>query len=54
MQYALPVIGRRSGATPEIIEDGISGFLYDDINGLEEAMEKLIRDRDLRSALGKS
>ena len=54
MQYALPVIGRRSGATPEIIEDGISGFLYDDINGLAEAMEKLIRDKDLRSALGES
>lgn len=30
LKAGLPVIGRNTGGTPEIIEDGVNGFLYDD------------------------
>ena len=39
-----PVIGRRSGALPEIVQDGVDGFLVDD---LMEAKLALRRIRDL-------
>lgn len=48
----MPVIGYRSGATPEIVEDGKTGLLYDNVNGLAEAMERLIKDTQLRKSLG--
>ena len=36
-----PVIGTRSGGTPEIVEDGVAGLLYDpgDIQGLADQIE---------------
>jgi glycosyltransferase involved in cell wall biosynthesis len=52
MLNSMPVIGYRSGATPEIVEDGRTGLLYDNVNGLAEAMEKLIKDKQLRNSLG--
>ena len=39
-----PVIGRRTGALPEIIEEGVDGFLVDDLG---EAMLALDRIGDL-------
>ena len=44
MLGGLPVLGRRSGATPEIIIDGVTGFLFDDVNSLAELMRRLIDD----------
>ncbi len=52
MLNSMPVIGYRSGATPEIVEDGKTGLLYDNVNGLAEAMERLIKDKQLRKSLG--
>ena len=52
MLNGMPVIGFRSGATPEIIKDGATGILYDDVQGLKEAMKKLIADRDIRRHMG--
>ena len=33
-----PVIAYRSGALPEIVDDGITGFLVDDVEGLASAI----------------
>ena len=52
MLAGLPVIGRRSGATPEIVSDGESGILYDDINGLADAMNRLMDDKKLAGEMG--
>ena len=52
MLNSMPVIGYMSGATPEIIADEDTGILYDDINGLKEAMKRLIKDAALREKMG--
>jgi glycosyltransferase involved in cell wall biosynthesis len=52
MLDSMPVIGYRSGATPEIVSDGTTGILYDDIHGLAEAMKKMIEDPALRKSMG--
>ncbi len=40
MQYGIPVIASREGAIPEIVDDGITGFLVDK-NSPEQIVEKL-------------
>lgn len=52
MLNSMPVIGYKSGATPEIVEDGVSGILYEDIEGLKNAMKKLMADTALRRDMG--
>ena len=52
MLDSMPVIGYRSGATPEIVSDGTTGILYNDIHGLAEAMKKMIEDPALRKSMG--
>lgn len=44
MASGLPVIGHRSGATPEMVDDGVSGMLYDTVEGLAVNMATLARD----------
>jgi glycosyltransferase involved in cell wall biosynthesis len=49
MSWGKPVIGRNSGATPEIVEDGLNGLLYDGtVDGLSSAMIRMMRDDSLR------
>jgi glycosyltransferase involved in cell wall biosynthesis len=36
-----PVIAYRSGALPEIVEDGVTGFLVDDVDGMAKAIGKI-------------
>lgn len=48
------VIGRRHSATKEIVEDGITGILYDKENELIEAMKKLMDDRNMRKSMGEA
>ena len=36
-----PVIAYRSGALPEIVEDGVTGFLVNDVNEMAEAIGKV-------------
>lgn len=53
MLNARPVIGHRSGATPDLITDGMTGLLYD--RGAEElarCMERLITDPEQTAAMG--
>jgi glycosyltransferase involved in cell wall biosynthesis len=47
MATGTPVIGRRTGALPEIVEEGVDGFLVDDLG---EAILALDRIRDLDRA----
>src|SRR5262245_6289397 len=41
---------------PEIVEDGTTGFLVDerDVGGLADRLERLVRDSDLRSRMGRA
>jgi glycosyltransferase involved in cell wall biosynthesis len=54
MQYKMPVISTYEGAIPDIVENGISGFLVNqrDVLALAEKMEILLSDRILRSSMG--
>jgi glycosyltransferase involved in cell wall biosynthesis len=48
------VIGLNSGATTELIEDGVNGFLFEEsIQNLQNAMEKLILNPQLSIEMGK-
>jgi len=50
-----PAIATRVGGTPEIIADGVNGFLVNpkDPEGIAEAALKLLEDRGLRMMMGK-
>lgn len=54
--YGLPVVAARSGAFPEIVEDEVTGLLFDpgDVGGLARALERLILDPALRRRLGQA
>ena len=50
----VPVIGTRSGGVPELVEDGRTGLLVNqaDVDGLHDAMRRLLLDHELRARLG--
>ena len=48
MSHGVVVIGKSSGATPEIIKDGVNGLLYD---GEEELYDKMIHFIDNQSSM---
>lgn len=54
MSCRLPVIGTRSGGTPELIDDNVTGFLFEkeNIEELAELIEILFCDRKLASEMG--
>jgi len=54
MGFALPVVAINSGASPELVEDGVSGRLVepDDPAALAAALVELLADRDRGAALG--
>jgi glycosyltransferase involved in cell wall biosynthesis len=41
MACGTPVIAYRSGSVPEVITDGVNGFIVDDIDGAVEAVGRL-------------
>ncbi|HKB66935.1 MAG TPA: glycosyltransferase family 4 protein [Pyrinomonadaceae bacterium] len=54
MACSVPVVGSRSGAIPEIVEDGVTGLLAtprDEVS-FADAIEKLARDPKLRKEMG--
>lgn len=52
MSTALPLIGKNSGGNPEIIVDGETGFLYNTIDELVEAMLKLAQNPEQGRKMG--
>jgi glycosyltransferase involved in cell wall biosynthesis len=52
--YGLPVVAARSGASPEVVQDGRTGLLFEpgDVAALALALERLILDGDLRASMG--
>jgi glycosyltransferase involved in cell wall biosynthesis len=52
--YGLPVVAARSGAFPELVEEGRTGLLFapGDVGQLADALERLIGDASLRRQLG--
>jgi glycosyltransferase involved in cell wall biosynthesis len=36
-----PVVAFRRGAVPEVVEDGVSGFVVDDVEGAVRAVQRL-------------
>ena len=51
-----PVVASRVGGIPEVVTDGINGFLVQprDIDGLADKIIKLMSDDDLRARMGKA
>ena len=54
MIFSKPVIGTNIGGMPEVIENGVSGFLIENENhnDLKVALSKLIEDENLRKTMG--
>jgi glycosyltransferase involved in cell wall biosynthesis len=54
MTMGRAIVASRNGGTPEAIEHGVTGLLYEPGNAVElaEKLEALLRDRDQRAALG--
>lgn len=53
MLKGLPVLGKRSGATPEIVLDRETGLLYDNTVELADNMKTLMNDKKLGLHMGK-
>ncbi|WP_020526643.1 glycosyltransferase family 4 protein [Flexithrix dorotheae] len=54
MSYGKPVIGFRGGATPELIEDGINGFLFESETELYAMMKKFMNNPGLITSMGEN
>lgn len=54
MSLGLPVVVSRSGGMPEMIEDGVSGLIFEkgNVAELTGCLRRLIADHELRSRLG--
>ena len=54
MQHKLPVISTMEGAIPDIVTDGVNGFVcaQRDVQALAEALRRLIGDGQMRAAMG--
>src|SRR6266545_3418461 len=54
MACGLPIVGSNSGAIPEIVEDGKTGFLVTPLSpeGFADAIDKLAHDASLRLRMG--
>jgi glycosyltransferase involved in cell wall biosynthesis len=56
MQASLPVISTNEGAIPEIIDDGVTGFIVEkrNIEAIAQKIEVLIKNKELRIRMGKA
>ena len=54
MQHGLPVVSTDEGAVPDMVADGVNGFVCErkDVSGLAVALERLITDASLRMRMG--
>lgn len=56
MAFGKPVIGGHHGGTPEVVRDGVTGFLveYGDVSVLTDRIVSLLSDQDLRHRMGQA
>ena len=56
MSYGLPVIASKVGAIPEVIDDGVEGFLIDagDVDALADRIARLSSNAALRERMGRA
>jgi N-acetyl-alpha-D-glucosaminyl L-malate synthase BshA len=56
MSCGVPVIASRVGGLPEVIADGVSGFLHapDDLKGMADSAVRLLTDPSLRDSMAKA
>ncbi len=54
MLHGMPVIGRNSGGTPEIIRDRVTGYLYDETEELVDAMKCLMQHPEKIRQMGEA
>ena len=54
MQYSLPVVSTYEGGIPDVVEDGVTGFLVPqkDVPALADKLEILIKNPELRNQMG--
>ena len=54
MSYGVPVISTRVGGIPELVREGVDGYLIDagDRTALEDRLLRLVGDAALRRAMG--
>ena len=54
MQHRLPIVSTDVGAIPDMVEDGVNGFVCQqrDVDSLVTALERLITDPTLRQQMG--
>ncbi len=56
MRFEKPCVGARSGGIPEVVEDGVTGFLVEpgDADGLADRLVCLLHDAALREKMGQA
>lgn len=56
MRYSMPSVGYETGGVPEVVEHGVDGLLskLGDRAGLENALIRLVTDRDLRIGMSQA
>lgn len=54
MTFGCPAVSTRVGGVPEVVDDGVTGLLvpFEHVDALAAAIERMIKDADLRLALG--
>ena len=51
MSSGLPVIAARAGGIPELIQDGVSGYLFDDEGEAIATVQQLLRSPGLMTSV---
>lgn len=54
MSSGLPVVAARAGGIPELIQDGVSGYLFDDESQAIAAIQQLLPSPAIREAIGQA
>ncbi|MGA3032348.1 MAG: glycosyltransferase family 1 protein [Terracidiphilus sp.] len=54
MSSGLPVVAARAGGIPDIVQDGCSGYLYDQEAQAVEILRRLLKSKETRCAVGRA